>query len=72
MIKLGKLCANLQQIKDEMMADALPADIRGLTASELAAELEVRGVDPEMDREQEYQRRKSQRRLKRYYRGRRR
>jgi hypothetical protein len=65
MIAFGKLCNELQEIKDEMTAADLP--IGELSPAEMRAELEARGLRRQNDREQEFQRRKSRRRLKRHY-----
>jgi hypothetical protein len=70
-VKLGELMPELQHIADEMSADTAPADLAGLSPAQLRAELLARGIE-QPDRAQEKQRRKSKRRLAKYYRGRRR
>ena len=48
MVKLGNICPELQRPADELAVDA-PVDIRNLSASQLAAELEARGIEPTTD-----------------------
>ena len=70
-MKLGSLCPELQRIGDELAADA-PAYMRGLSASQLAAELEARDIEPTTDLAQEKRRKYCRRRQVKHWEQRRR
>jgi len=71
MIRLGEINPILQRLADELAADA-PADIRNLSASLLAAELEARGIEPTTDLAQEKRRKYCPRRQVKHWEQRRR